>query len=115
MTEYLVRFLIGGCVVSVFAILGDLLRPKSFAGLFGAAPSVALASLGLAVHNHGSDYASIEAVAMIAGALALGLYSMLVCDLLTTARWRALPVTLVCLLVWLAAAFGFLQLGRLIS
>ena len=36
--EYLVRFLVGGIVVSAFAVLGDLLRPKSFAGLFGALP-----------------------------------------------------------------------------
>ena len=39
MTEYIVRFLIGGVAVSAFAMLGDILRPKSFAGLFGAAPS----------------------------------------------------------------------------
>jgi hypothetical protein len=45
MTEYVVRFLVGGAVVSAFAMLGDVLRPKSFAGLFGAAPSVALATL----------------------------------------------------------------------
>jgi hypothetical protein len=32
-------------------MLGALLRPKSFAGLFGAAPSVALATLGIAVHR----------------------------------------------------------------
>jgi hypothetical protein len=36
MTEYVVRFLVGGVVVSAFAMLGDVLRPKSFAGLFGA-------------------------------------------------------------------------------
>jgi hypothetical protein len=36
MTEYVVRFLVGGVVVSAFAVLGDVLRPKSFAGLFGA-------------------------------------------------------------------------------
>jgi hypothetical protein len=115
MMEYLVRFLVGGCFVSLFAILGDVLRPKSFAGLFGAAPSVALASLGLAVYKHGSAYAATEALAMTAGAIALGLYSALVCDLLMTTRWRVLPATMACLLVWLAAAFGFLQLGRLIS
>ena len=28
------RFLIGGAFVSVFAVLGDIFRPKSFAGLF---------------------------------------------------------------------------------
>jgi Protein of unknown function (DUF3147) len=46
--DYLVRFVAGGVVVSLFAIVGDVLRPKSFAGLFGAAPSVALATLTLA-------------------------------------------------------------------
>jgi hypothetical protein len=56
MTEYLVRFLVGGVVVSAFAMLGDVLRPKSFAGLFGAAPSVALATLGIAVYRDGSDF-----------------------------------------------------------
>jgi hypothetical protein len=41
--QILIRFLIGGAVVSVFALIGDVLKPKSFAGLFGAAPSVAVA------------------------------------------------------------------------
>jgi len=49
MTEYVVRFLLGGAVVSMFAMLGDVLRPKRFAGLFGAAPAVALATLGIAI------------------------------------------------------------------
>jgi hypothetical protein len=39
MSAFIVRFLIGGIVVSLFATLGDVLRPKSFAGLFGPAPS----------------------------------------------------------------------------
>ena len=43
MGEILARFVIGGVVVSVFALIGDVIKPKSFAGLFGAAPSVALA------------------------------------------------------------------------
>jgi hypothetical protein len=114
-TEYLLRFLIGGAVVSAFAMLGDILRPKSFAGLFGAAPSVALASLGLALSKHGARYAGVEAIAMIAGAIALLLYSMLVCRLLMKSRWHAFPATMVSLLVWLAAALGFLQLGRILA
>jgi hypothetical protein len=44
MLEYGLRFLAGGIAVSAFATLGDTLRPKSFAGLFGAAPSIALAT-----------------------------------------------------------------------
>ena len=34
MREILVRFLIGGIAVSFFSVLGDLFKPKSFAGLF---------------------------------------------------------------------------------
>jgi len=37
MSQILIRFLVGGAVVSAFATIGDLLKPKSFAGLFGAA------------------------------------------------------------------------------
>ena len=49
MDELIFRFLIGGTLVSAFALVGDAVRPKSFAGLFGAAPSIALATLGLTV------------------------------------------------------------------
>ncbi|MBV9561415.1 MAG: DUF3147 family protein [Bradyrhizobium sp.] len=111
MTEYLVRFLLGGVVVSAFAMLGDVLRPKSFAGLFGAAPSVALATLGIAVYQHGARYAALQGYSMMAGALALALYGVVVCQLLVRAHFRALPVTLLALVVWLSAAFGLLFLA----
>lgn len=50
--EILLRVMVGGVVVSGFALLGDLLKPKRCAGLFGAAPSVALATLVLTVVLH---------------------------------------------------------------
>src|SRR5205814_5273633 len=56
MSEILLRFLMGGAVVSVFALLGDLFKPKSFAGLFGAAPSVALVTLALTLSTEGARY-----------------------------------------------------------
>ena len=56
MQEMLVRAMLGDVVVSSFALLGDVLKPKSFVELFGASPSVALASLTLAAHKHGTDY-----------------------------------------------------------
>jgi hypothetical protein len=111
MTEYVIRFLVGGAVVSAFAMLGDLLRPKSFAGLFGAAPSVALATLGIAIYQHGIDYALAQSRAMMAGALALAVYSIVVCQLLMRARLRALPATLLSLAVWLVVAVGLLALA----
>ena len=85
MSEYVVRFIVGGVVVSAFAMLGDLLRPKSFAGLFGAAPSVALATLGIAIYRHGAAYAGTQTLSMMAGAVALALYSIVVCQLLVRA------------------------------
>ena len=111
MTEYVVRFLVGGLVVSAFAILADVLRPKSFAGLFGAAPSVALATLGVATYGHGAEYASLQSRAMIAGAVALVVYSIVVCRLLVRARLDSLPATIISLVVWLFVAFGLLFLS----
>ena len=107
MTEYLVRFLAGGIVVSAFAMLGDVLKPKSFAGLFGAAPSVALATLGIAIYQHGASYAASQSLSMMAGAIALAIYSVVVCHLLIRARMRALPATMASIVVWLVVALGF--------
>jgi uncharacterized membrane protein (GlpM family) len=105
MTEVLVRFFLGGLVVSAVALLGDILRPKSFAGLFGAAPSVALATLGMAVVQRGQSYAAVESTSMIWGAIALLLYSVVVCQLLMRLRLNALIATLAALPVWLMVAF----------
>jgi hypothetical protein len=111
MIEYVVRFLVGGIVVSAFAMLGDVLRPKSFAGLFGAAPSVALATLGIAIYQHGAGYAAVQSQTMVAGAVALAVYSIVVCHLLVRVRLRALPATMLSFVAWLAVAFGLLILA----
>jgi len=104
--DYIVRFLAGGLIVSVFAILGDVLRPKSFAGLFGAAPSVALATLTLAFLKQGDDYVAHEGRSMILGALAMILYSIAVCQLLVRLRWSALTATTMTLFLWGTVALG---------
>jgi len=78
MKEILVRFLIGGVAVSFFSVLGDVFKPKSFAGLFGAAPSVALATLGIALVTEGTQYAATEASSMMAGSIAFFAYSSVV-------------------------------------
>jgi hypothetical protein len=106
LSEYVIRFFIGGAVVSAFAMLGDVLRPKSFAGLFGAAPSVALVTLGITIHQHGTANAAAQSLSMIAGAIALVVYALVVCQLLIRARMRALPATMLSIVVWLAVALG---------
>jgi hypothetical protein len=104
--DYVVRFLIGGAVVSIFAVLGDVLRPKSFAGLFGAAPSVALATLSVTFWKEGAGYVAIEGRSMMIGAFALALYSLAVCQLLMRARLSALLSTGAATALWLTVAIG---------
>jgi hypothetical protein len=104
--EYIVRFLMGGVVVSAFALLGDILRPKSFAGLFGAAPSVALATLSLTLLKEGGQYAALEGRWMIIGSTALAAYCFLVCQLLIRFRTTALTATAMAAIAWFAVAFG---------
>jgi len=105
-TEYILRFFAGGLLVSLFAIIGDIVRPKSFAGLFGAAPSVALVTLGIAWFQHGGAYAGIQANAMMFGGVALACYSAIVCQILMHLKTGALTATLVALPVWLIVALG---------
>ena len=112
MGEYLLRFLIGGIAVSAFAVLGDIFRPKSFAGLFGAAPSIALSTLALTFAHEGPAYAGREGRAMIIGAAALCLYAILVCQLLERTRLDAAAATTVALLAWFTlAGAGLVFLG----
>ena|ERR1700745_298622 len=104
--ELLIRFFVGGLVVSAFAVLGDIFRPKSFAGLFGGAPSVALATLTLTISKNGVGYAATEAKSMIAGAVALGLYCQLVSWLIMRFEWPSLAVASASILLWFGIAFG---------
>jgi hypothetical protein len=108
--EYIIRFFVGGLAVSTFAILGDVFRPKSFAGLFGAAPSIALATLAIAVAQQGMSYAATEARSMMLGAVALWLFSAGGCRLMKKHGISALPATGIMLFSWLICAFGLLWL-----
>ena len=100
------RFLIGGALVSLFAALGDAARPKSFAGIFGAAPSVALATVALTIGSEGVDYAATEARSMIVGAVALLGYTWLSSRLLWATEASAPAVTLAGLVWWLVLALA---------
>src|ERR1700731_5400135 len=104
MKDLILRFVIGGSVVSAFAALGDVLKPKSFAGLSGAAPSIALATLGLTIAANGKIYAATEARSMIAGALAFFLYAWFCSWLMLRGKLKAMPVTLSSLVIWLVCS-----------
>jgi hypothetical protein len=106
MHELMLRFLLGGVVVSVFSVIGEIVKPKSFAGLFGAAPSVAIATLILTVRQHGATYAAIEGRSMMLGAVAFLLYAAVIARLMIRNRWPVLPVTSAALVLWLVCALG---------
>ena len=108
MSDVIVRFCIGGLAVSAFSLLSDLFKPKTFAGLFGAAPSIALATLGLTVVKQGKQYAATEAHAMVLGAMALLVYAATLSYLLLRFRFSALPLALMGLLFWAGIAAGLL-------
>jgi uncharacterized membrane protein (GlpM family) len=102
--QILLRFLIGGLVVSLFAAFADALKPKSFAGLFAAAPSVAIGTLGLTIWSEGKLFAATEARSMIFGAIALFLYAM--AALMTRYKLGAAPAAFSAIAVWVICAMG---------
>jgi hypothetical protein len=104
--DWVVRFLVGGTIVSVFALIGDVVKPKGFAGLFGAAPSVALATLGLTIATEGKLYASVEARSMVAGAAAFFLYALACLYVIGMRHFKAAPATVALLSIWVVGAFG---------
>ncbi|MDR3736225.1 MAG: DUF3147 family protein [Acidobacteriaceae bacterium] len=110
MEELFIRFLIGGAVVSSFALLGEVFRPKTFAGLFGAAPSIALASLGITIARHGHTYAAIEARSMLLGAIAFFAYASAVSWLLLRYKTHSLVTTLALMPIWFGVALGLYSL-----
>jgi uncharacterized membrane protein (GlpM family) len=110
MAEYILRFLIGGAVVSFFAVLAEMLRPKSFAGLFSAAPSIALATIGITIARHGVNYAATEARTMILGAAAFFCYAAACSWLLMHKKVRALTATAALLPVWFGVSLGLMFL-----
>jgi uncharacterized membrane protein (GlpM family) len=104
--QWMVRFLVGGIAVSLFATLGDVLKPKGFAGLFGAAPSIALATLGLTLYTEGNEFASMEARSMLAGAGAFVVYGIACVYLMAVRRVRAAYAAVGALSVWGLSVWG---------
>ena len=71
MLQLLLKALNGGIVVSLFALVGELVRPKRFAGVFSAAPSVALANLLVAILFMGHLEGERNSEGMVLGAAAM--------------------------------------------
>ena len=112
MQDLLMRFFLGGVLVTAFAMLADVLRPKSFAGLFGAAPSVALATLTLTIAHEGRSYAALEARSMILGAGGFLAYAAIVSWVLRRFRTNTVWTTTLLMPIWFLVTFGTATLLR---
>jgi hypothetical protein len=87
-------------------MIGGALKPKSFAGLFAAAPAVALATISLTVLKKGAEYAAIEAQSMILGSIAFLIYDWLVSRALFRWNLPVLPTTSIGLVGWIGLALA---------
>ncbi len=67
----LVKGLVGGALVVLFALIGEVIRPRSLAGLTSSAPSIATASLLVTLLTSGALMAWNLSLGMIAGAVGL--------------------------------------------
>jgi uncharacterized membrane protein (GlpM family) len=102
MTEMLLRFLIGGSVVSCFAVLGDMVKPESLGGIFAAAPTIALATVILSMRQHGGAYVAMQSRSMVAGAVAFFVYACAVSFVLMRWRPKAMKAAATLLPLWFA-------------
>lgn len=100
------RFSAGGALVSAFALVADVIRPRRFAGLFAAALSIAIATLALTASTSGADVAAIETRSMMVSSFAFVVYARTVERVLASARRPATMTTLAALSVWLLIAWG---------
>jgi hypothetical protein len=97
-----IKGLVGGGLVVAFALLSEGLSPKRFAGLFSAAPAVAIAGLTVVVIGESTHKAHENAIGMIAGSVGMVAYATAAVPLLR--RKRAGLAAGLALAAWTAAA-----------
>jgi hypothetical protein len=105
------KSMLGGLAVVGFSLLGQAGHPKRFAGLFAAAPSVAVASLALTVAVKGPATTVPYAQGMLIGSAGMLAYCLV--SLYLIERLHALLGSVLAWLAWLVVAGGlYLAVGR---
>jgi hypothetical protein len=96
--ELAIRFIAGGLAVLVFSAAGESFEPETFGGLFGAAPSVAMATLGMAFVQAGARGAARDARWMLLGCVAMFAYT---CACIAVCRQRRVPIGIGAFAAWI--------------
>jgi uncharacterized membrane protein (GlpM family) len=107
--EVLAKAVLGGLLVVIFAVFAETLSPKRFAGVFAAAPSVALASLSVTVLSSGPLDARRACAGMTAGAVGFIGYCLLAPVVMR--RWGSLRGSGAALAGWFIATAAALPLA----
>lgn len=106
-----IKALNGGLFVVAFALVAEMAVPKLFAGVFSAAPSIALANLLVILLGKGASDAQTEATGMIVGAVAMTISCAV--GIVFVRRYRALRGSVLLCVVWLVLAeAGYLLVLR---
>ncbi len=99
-----IKAVAGGALVVAFALISGGVSPKRFAGLFGAAPAVALAGLTITVLDKGAVDAHKSALGMLAGSAGMVAYAAVVVPLLHRLKSTRAAATALAMWVVVAAA-----------
>ncbi|HEY3993636.1 MAG TPA: DUF3147 family protein [Ktedonobacteraceae bacterium] len=108
--EYIARFIAGGLLVCLFALISQMCEPKQFAGLFSAAPSVLLAGLALTLFLKDASSARLTAEGAIAGAVGMLCYCLIATR--TIKRYKTLFGSIIALAGWFVVSFGVFGIMR---
>jgi hypothetical protein len=101
---YVLRFIAGGALVCVFALVSEVWQPKRFAGTFSAAPSVLLTGLAITLLSQGAAASQLTAEGAIAGAFGMVAYCL--CATPAIRRLKPLLGSGLMLPVWFVVALG---------
>jgi len=105
--EVALKALAGGLFVLAFAALAQTISPKRFAGVFSAAPSVALGSLLMTLAFSGAGDVARSARGMQVGAVAFTVYCLAAVPLIKA--WGAWRGSAAALAAWaVTAGLGYL-------
>lgn len=107
---YIIKAIDGGLIVSAVALVGDAAQPKRFAGIFSAAPTVAVASLTVIAIVSGSSQFADYARGMMLGSLAFAAFALTSQPLIV--RLGSLVGSALALLSWFAVALSLLWIAE---
>ena len=98
------RGLAGGALVVAFALVGEVVTPKAFSGLFSAAPSVAFASLAITVIAETPVKARQASTGMVVGSVGMAVSCVLAA--VAIPRIRAFSGSLAAWAGWTMVSLG---------